>query len=58
MPHRTAESNKAAAIRLYVETLHNRNPDVAEELISPDLVFHIAGREIRGRDGWWAFVED
>ena len=46
MSHQTAESNKAAAVRLYVETFHNHNPNVAEELLSPDLVFHNADSEI------------
>jgi len=57
MVHRTAESNKAAAVRLYLETFQNHDFDVAEELLSPGLVFHNAGREIRGHDGLRVFVE-
>ena len=56
MTHPTATTNKAAAIRLYVETFHHHH-DVAEELLSRDLVFHNAGSEIRGHDGWRAFVD-
>ena len=57
MAHRSAGSNKAAAVRLYLETFQNHNLDVAEELLSPSLVFHNARGEIRGHDGWKAFVE-
>jgi steroid delta-isomerase-like uncharacterized protein len=56
MAPQSAESNKAAAVRLYVETLDRHNPDVARELISESLVFHDAADEIRGRDGWMRFV--
>lgn len=57
MAHRSTESNKAAAVRLYLETFDKHNPDVAEELLSPSLLFHNAGSEIRGHEGWRAFVE-
>jgi steroid delta-isomerase-like uncharacterized protein len=56
MTEATSESNKAAAIRLYEAAFTHRNVDLADELLAPDVVFHSAGTEIRGRDGWKAFV--
>jgi steroid delta-isomerase-like uncharacterized protein len=57
MRETTADSNKATALRFYVETFDNHNPDIAAEFLSPDLVFHNGDREALGHDGWRAFVE-
>ena len=56
MAESTIESNKDTAIRLYRETFNNHNLGIAEDLLAPDVVFHNAGSEIRGHEGWKAFA--
>jgi steroid delta-isomerase-like uncharacterized protein len=57
VPSKPAETNRNAAVRLYRETFGNRNLAVADELLAANFVFHNAGLEIQGLDGWKAFAE-
>ena len=58
MDGRTSESNKGIAIRLYCETFDNHDLGIADDLLAPGFVFHDAGSEFRGREGWKAFAGD
>ncbi len=52
----TPDSIKDIAIRLYRETFNNHDLGIADDLLAPDFVFHNAGSEIRGREGWRAIA--
>ena len=58
MSEPTPESNKDIAIRLYRETFDNHDLGIADKLLAPGFIFHNAGSEIRGREGWRAFAGD
>jgi steroid delta-isomerase-like uncharacterized protein len=56
MAEPTPESIKNIAIRLYSEVFKNHNVGIADDLLAQNVVFHNAGSEIQGRDGWKTFV--
>jgi steroid delta-isomerase-like uncharacterized protein len=53
----SAETNKAT-MRRFVEFINTASETLAEELISPDAVFHLPGRAdpMRGPDGYLAVI--
>ena len=58
MSENPAEQNKASAIRLMIEAYDNHNLDVADELLAEEVVFHNAGTEIHGIEGWKTFTNE
>ena len=52
----TAETNKHIMERFTSEFLTTGDASLAEELLSPDVVLHFAGQQLRGRDRYLAVV--
>jgi steroid delta-isomerase-like uncharacterized protein len=58
MTNEALETNKAVATQLFIDVFDHHDLGAADAFLSPDVVFHNAGTDIRGVEGWKAFARD